>query len=49
MQRVDPQKDFLNTEQLEKLLYLTIEESINIDAHVAKAFNYPYKYSFFLC
>ena len=35
-----PQKDFLNSEQLEKLLYLTIEESINIDAHVAKAFNY---------
>lgn len=35
-----PQKDFLNYEQLEKLLYLTIEESINIDAHVAKAFNY---------
>ena len=35
-----PQKDFLNNEQLEKLLYLTIEESINIDAHVAKAFNY---------
>lgn len=35
-----PQKDFLNNEQLEKLLYLTIEESINIDTHVAKAFNY---------
>ncbi len=35
-----PQKDFLNNEQLEKLLYLTIEESINIDANFAKSFNY---------
>ncbi len=35
-----PQKDFLNNEQLEKLLYLTIEESINMDAGFAKSFNY---------
>ena len=35
-----PQKDFLNSEQLEKLLYLTIEESINMDANFAKSFNY---------
>ena len=35
-----PQKNFLNSEQLEKLLYLTIEESINIYANFAKSFNY---------
>lgn len=35
-----PQKDYLNSEQLEKLLYITIEESINFDANYAKSFNY---------
>lgn len=35
-----PQKEFLNREQLEKLLYLTIEESINMDASFAKSFDY---------
>lgn len=35
-----PKKDFIDLKQLENLLFLTIEESINLDAGRAKAFDY---------